>query len=115
MNITNGAGFGTRCLPYAQRNTEQQAALLGTAHPPDMQRPSPGLASQCEGLTTKEAATFPMDTQNTSVRPRAESRNGGKNHPHRRTQRPHTKAHPGGVIHDNTRHTTRFTVIGNHL
>jgi hypothetical protein len=23
--------------------------------------------------------------------------------------------HPSGVIHDNTRHTTRFTVIGNHL
>ncbi|WP_445280034.1 helix-turn-helix domain-containing protein [Streptomyces sp. DSM 118148] len=56
-----------------------------------------------------------MDTQNTSVRPRAQSRNGGENHPHRRTQRPHANAHPGGVIHDNTRHTTRFTVIGNHL
>ncbi|MEU7054657.1 helix-turn-helix domain-containing protein [Streptomyces sp. NPDC046197] len=56
-----------------------------------------------------------MDTQNTSVRTRAQSRNGGKNHPHRRTQRPHANAHPGGVIHDNTRHTTRFTVIGNHL
>jgi hypothetical protein len=24
-------------------------------------------------------------------------------------------AHPSGVIHDNTRHSTRFTVIGNHL
>lgn len=23
--------------------------------------------------------------------------------------------HPGGVVHDNARHTTRFTVIGNHL
>ncbi|MDT9690766.1 helix-turn-helix domain-containing protein [Streptomyces sp. P9(2023)] len=47
-----------------------------------------------------------MDSQNTSVRPHAQSRNGGKNHPYRRS---------GGVIHDNTRHTTRFTVIGNHL
>ncbi|MEU0189577.1 helix-turn-helix domain-containing protein [Streptomyces afghaniensis] len=54
-----------------------------------------------------------MDTQNTSVRPHAQSRNSGKNHPHR-----HTNGHAhagGGVIHDNTRHTTRFTVIGNHL
>jgi hypothetical protein len=77
-----------------------------------MQRPSPGLASQCEGLTTKEESPFPMDTQNPSVRPHAQSRNTGKNHPHR-----HTNGHarPGGVIHDNTRHTTRFTVIGNHL
>lgn len=47
-----------------------------------------------------------MDTQNTSARPRVRSRNSGKNHPH---------AHPSGVIHDNARHTTRFTVIGNHL
>ncbi|MGW7254716.1 helix-turn-helix domain-containing protein [Streptomyces sp. NPDC054834] len=49
-----------------------------------------------------------MDTRNTSVRPHAKSRNGGKNHPH-------ANAHPGGVIHDNFRHATRFTVIGNHL
>ncbi|WP_324789983.1 helix-turn-helix domain-containing protein [Streptomyces sp. H51] len=56
-----------------------------------------------------------MDTQNTSAPPRAQSRNGGKNHPLRRTRRTHTNAHPGGVIHDNTRHATRFTVIGNHL
>ncbi|MGI5427159.1 helix-turn-helix domain-containing protein [Streptomyces sp. CA-179760] len=54
-----------------------------------------------------------MDTQNPSVRPHAQSRNSGKNHPHRRTS---GRARPGGgVIHDNTRHTTRFTVIGNHL
>ncbi|MCX5558256.1 helix-turn-helix domain-containing protein [Streptomyces sp. NBC_00038] len=49
-----------------------------------------------------------MDTQNPSAPPRAQSRIAGKNHPH---QQPHS----GGVIHDNTRHTTRFTVIGNHL
>ena len=47
-----------------------------------------------------------MDTQNTNVRPHAQPRISGKNHPHR---------HPGGVTHDNTRHTARFTVIGNHL
>ncbi|MFD8421341.1 helix-turn-helix domain-containing protein [Streptomyces sp. NPDC059466] len=52
-----------------------------------------------------------MDTQNPSAPPRAQSRIAGKNH-HRGTQ-PHGR--PGGVIHDNTRHTTRFTVIGNHL
>ncbi|MFJ3305949.1 helix-turn-helix domain-containing protein [Streptomyces sp. NPDC086549] len=51
-----------------------------------------------------------MDTENPSARPHAQSRIPGKNHPHR-----DQKAHPGGVIHDNVRHTTRFTVIGNHL
>jgi hypothetical protein len=69
-----------------------------------------------------------MDTQNPSAPPRAQSRTAGKNHP-RQTDRdpqpipnrdrdrdrvPHGKT-PGGVIHDNARHTTRFTVIGNHL
>ncbi|MFD9481340.1 hypothetical protein [Streptomyces nojiriensis] len=53
-----------------------------------------------------------MDTQNISARPHAESRNGGENHPSRRT-RANTRS--GGVIHDNARHTARFTVIGNHL
>ncbi|MFJ1568771.1 helix-turn-helix domain-containing protein [Streptomyces erythrochromogenes] len=53
-----------------------------------------------------------MDTQNTSVRPHARSRNGGENHPSRGT-RANTRS--GGVIHDNSRHTSRFTVIGNHL
>jgi len=45
-----------------------------------------------------------MDTENPSVPPRAQSRRTGKDHPH-----------SGGLTHDNTRHTTRFTVIGNHL
>ncbi|WP_327724507.1 helix-turn-helix domain-containing protein [Streptomyces europaeiscabiei] len=49
-----------------------------------------------------------MDTQNPSVHPHAQTRPTGKNHPHRST-------HAGGVIHDNSRHSTRFTVIGNHL
>ncbi|MFG2029624.1 helix-turn-helix domain-containing protein [Streptomyces sp. NPDC048825] len=49
-----------------------------------------------------------MDTQNPSVQPHAQTRTTGKNHPHR-------NAHAGGVIHDNSRHNTRFTVIGNHL
>jgi hypothetical protein len=51
-----------------------------------------------------------MDTPNPSAPPRAQSRIPGKNHPHKNAH-----ARPGGVIHDNTRHTTRFTVIGNHL
>ncbi|MGW6396292.1 helix-turn-helix domain-containing protein [Streptomyces sp. NPDC055103] len=51
-----------------------------------------------------------MGTQNTSVRPHAQSRNDGKNHSSRSTRRRY-----GGVVHDNARHTTRFTVIGNHL
>nr|WP_329532814.1 helix-turn-helix domain-containing protein [Streptomyces sp. NBC_01450] len=51
-----------------------------------------------------------MDTENPSGPPRAQSRIAGKNHPRRNVD-----ARPGGVIHDNTRHTTRFTVIGNHL
>ncbi|MEU9877057.1 helix-turn-helix domain-containing protein [Streptomyces phaeochromogenes] len=54
-----------------------------------------------------------MDTQNTSVRPHAQPRTAGKNHP-RRNARANT--HPGGgIVHDNSRHTTRFTVVGNHL
>ncbi|MEV7369739.1 helix-turn-helix domain-containing protein [Streptomyces sp. NPDC090301] len=46
-----------------------------------------------------------MGTKNTSVRPPAESRNDGKSH----------SSQCGGVTHDNVRHTTRFTVVGNHL
>ncbi|MEV2193354.1 helix-turn-helix domain-containing protein [Streptomyces phaeochromogenes] len=54
-----------------------------------------------------------MDTQNPSVRPHAQTRGAGKNHP-RRNARANT--HPGGgIVHDNSRHTTRFTVVGNHL
>ncbi|MER6620084.1 hypothetical protein [Streptomyces sp. NPDC000931] len=48
-----------------------------------------------------------MDTQNTSAPPRARSAPVGN--PTR------SRHHTGGVIHDNTRHTTRFVVIGNHL
>lgn len=73
-----------------------------------MRRPPPGRQSQCEGLTTEEVETFLMDTQNPSVQPHAQTRTTGKNQRHR-------NAHAGGVIHDNSRHTTRFTVIGNHL
>ncbi|MFI8389269.1 helix-turn-helix domain-containing protein [Streptomyces sp. NPDC085540] len=53
-----------------------------------------------------------MDTQNISVRPHAKSRNDGENHPSRGTR---ATTRSGGVIHDNSRHTARFTVIGNHL
>ncbi|MFF8831944.1 helix-turn-helix domain-containing protein [Streptomyces sp. NPDC015131] len=52
-----------------------------------------------------------MDNQDPSARPHAQSRTGGKNHPSRGTR----AAAGGGVVHDNSRHTTRFTVIGNHL
>ncbi|MGA5369649.1 helix-turn-helix domain-containing protein [Streptomyces griseoincarnatus] len=49
-----------------------------------------------------------MDTQNPSAPPRAHVRVAGNTHPGR--------AHrTGGLQHDNTRHTTRFVVIGNHL
>ena len=51
-----------------------------------------------------------MGTQDTSVRPHAQSRNDGKNHSSRSARRRY-----GGVVHDNARHTTRFTVVGNHL
>ncbi|MER7401827.1 helix-turn-helix domain-containing protein [Streptomyces sp. NPDC000070] len=49
-----------------------------------------------------------MDTQNPNVPSHAHTPVTGKKHPNRR--HPHT-----GLVHDNTRHTTRFTVIGNHL
>ncbi|MFD7132654.1 helix-turn-helix domain-containing protein [Streptomyces sp. NPDC059894] len=48
-----------------------------------------------------------MDTQNPSVRPHARSRPTADKPPKRR--------HFGGLVHDNARRTTRFTVIGNHL
>ncbi|MFF0017677.1 helix-turn-helix domain-containing protein [Streptomyces sp. NPDC005374] len=52
-----------------------------------------------------------MDTQNPSAPSRARSRVAAKNHPNRDPE-----AEPGGgLLHDHTRHTTRFTVIGNHL
>jgi len=50
-----------------------------------------------------------MDSENPSAPARAQSRIPGKNHPHRGSQS------GGGLTHDNARHTTRFTVIGNHL
>ncbi|MDQ1029073.1 hypothetical protein QF035_006655 [Streptomyces umbrinus] len=54
-----------------------------------------------------------MDTQNTSVRPHAQTRTAGRNHPPRSAR---ANTHPGGgIVHDNSRHTTRFTVVGNHL
>ncbi len=48
-----------------------------------------------------------MDTRNTSAPPRARSAPAGN--PTR------SRHHTGGVIHENTRHTERFVVIGNHL
>jgi hypothetical protein len=49
---------------------------------------------------TKEENRFPMDTENPSAPTRAQSRTAGKNHPH-----------AGGLLHDHTRHTTRFTLV----
>lgn len=63
-----------------------------------MHRPSPGLASQCEGLITKEEETFPMTEQQPSAPARASS---GR--------------YPGGVEHVTERHDDNFTVVGNHL
>ncbi|MGW2296343.1 helix-turn-helix domain-containing protein [Streptomyces violaceorubidus] len=48
-----------------------------------------------------------MVIKNPSVPLRAQGRPVGNKHPNSRTC--------GGIVHDNTRHTTRFTVVGNHL
>ncbi|MGW1168773.1 helix-turn-helix domain-containing protein [Streptomyces sp. NPDC002550] len=53
-----------------------------------------------------------MDTQHPSAAPPARSRFAGNKHPNRR---PPSTPDAGGLIHEHTRHTTRFTVIGNHL
>ncbi|WP_371577720.1 helix-turn-helix domain-containing protein [Streptomyces sp. NBC_01314] len=50
-----------------------------------------------------------MDTQNPSAPSRAHARVGDNNHPNRQSHS------GGGLIHEHTRHTARFTVIGNHL
>lgn len=73
-----------------------------------MRRPPPGRESQGEGLTTEEGSNFLMDTQNPNAPTHAHTRVVAKKHPNRR--HPHS-----GLVHDNARHTTRFTVIGNHL
>ncbi|MER6524792.1 helix-turn-helix domain-containing protein [Streptomyces sp. NPDC001508] len=52
-----------------------------------------------------------MDTQNPSAPSRAQAPGAGNNHPKRHTG----SSSGGGLIHDNTRHTERFAVIGNHL
>ncbi|MFG3107323.1 helix-turn-helix domain-containing protein [Streptomyces tendae] len=54
-----------------------------------------------------------MGTKNPSVLPRAHARPAGNTPPNRRPGTAHRTS--GGIVHDNTRHTTRFTVIGNHL
>ncbi|MFI1834712.1 helix-turn-helix domain-containing protein [Streptomyces olivaceoviridis] len=53
-----------------------------------------------------------MGTQNPSVPPHAQARLAGNKHPNRG---PGTAHRSGGLQHDNSRHTTRFTVVGNHL
>jgi hypothetical protein len=54
-----------------------------------------------------------MGTDDSSLLQRAQSAVDGNRPPSRATSRP--RVHPAGVTHENTRHTTRFTVIGNHL
>ncbi|MER7899724.1 helix-turn-helix domain-containing protein [Streptomyces sp. NPDC096046] len=53
-----------------------------------------------------------MGTPNPSVPPHAQAHVVGNKHPNRRPGAVHRT---GGIQHENTRHTTRFTVIGNHL
>ncbi|MFB6842102.1 helix-turn-helix domain-containing protein [Streptomyces sp. NPDC056361] len=48
-----------------------------------------------------------MDSQNPSAQAPAASRDEAKNHPSRGTS--------AGVVHENTPHSTHFTVVGNHL
>ncbi|GAB2816806.1 helix-turn-helix domain-containing protein [Streptomyces chlorus] len=49
-----------------------------------------------------------MGTQNPNVHPHAQARIAGN-------KRPNRGHRTGGLLHDNSRHTARFTVIGNHL
>ncbi|WEO95894.1 helix-turn-helix domain-containing protein [Streptomyces sp. FXJ1.172] len=51
-----------------------------------------------------------MDTQHPSAPSHAQSGFTGNKHPNRGP-----RSSVGGLIHEHTRHTTRFTVIGNHL
>ncbi|MCH0563293.1 MULTISPECIES: helix-turn-helix domain-containing protein [unclassified Streptomyces] len=51
-----------------------------------------------------------MDSENPSAPPHAQSRVGANNHPIRRS-----RTRSGGLVHDDSRHSDRFTVIGNHL
>lgn len=63
-----------------------------------MHRPSPGLASQCEGLITEEVRAFPMTEQHPSAPARAKSGHSA-----------------GGVEHVKEPHHDHFVVVGNHL
>lgn len=67
-----------------------------------MHRPSPGLQSQCEGLTNEEVETFPMAEKkpNAAVRPKQELRQ--------------TTTH-SGVTHVRAYQPDRYTIVGNHL
>ncbi|MEU0432637.1 helix-turn-helix domain-containing protein [Streptomyces sp. NPDC006290] len=62
-----------------------------------MRRPPAGTGIPIEGLTNEEENDFPMDSQNLSAPSCAQPRV------------------PRGVTHINVRHSTRFTVVGNHL
>ncbi|MFD7707063.1 helix-turn-helix domain-containing protein [Streptomyces sp. NPDC059785] len=55
-----------------------------------------------------------MDTQHDNAHPYPRTGAATKNHSSRRPSSG-SDPHPAGVTHDNTRHATHFTVIGNHL
>jgi hypothetical protein len=67
-----------------------------------MHRPPPGRQSQCEGLTKKEATTFPMAEKKPSAAPR----------PNQGLRQTTT---PSGVTHVRTYQSGHYTVVGNHL
>ncbi|WP_443043562.1 helix-turn-helix domain-containing protein [Streptomyces sp. GS7] len=67
-----------------------------------MLRPPAGTAIPNEGLTTQEEITFPMALENPSA-------------PSPAVSRVPAPTPSSGVIHVNSRHTSRYTVVGNHL
>lgn len=103
VNIPGPAGFhGPRGLTLSatpHHNRRHETAPAGTAIP-------------VRGPDRPGRESFPMGTQNPSVPPHAQARVAGDKHPDRRPGATHRT---GGLQHDNSRHTTRFTVIGNHL
>jgi hypothetical protein len=67
-----------------------------------MHRPSPGLQSQCEGLTTEEGQLFPMAVTKPIAAPC----------PNEGVRRSATHS---GVTHVRAYQSSHYTIIGNHL
>ncbi len=91
VRCANLAGFRAGCQAYAHadHNPRHETAPAGTAIP-------------SEDLTTKEAETFPMDTQHDIALTHALTGIPGP-------------LPPSGVIHVAFPHASRFTIVGNHL